>query len=111
MKTDKFIKVILTIIAINLTIITLQSIDLIPSANADNDLKSTNLHEDIRYGLVPVNEDGTINARISTSEVISVRIEEVDSWAFNYCTVPVEIDEQPLQVEITDQPIEVEIED
>ena len=42
------------------------------------------------YALVPVNEDGSINVRV-TGDVVDVKIEEVDQWAFQWCTVPVEV--------------------
>lgn len=42
------------------------------------------------YALVPVNEDGSINVRV-TGDVVDVNIKEVDRWAFQWCTVPVEV--------------------
>ena len=126
MKIDKFTKVILTIIAVNLTILTTAKLDVFPVLQAGEPLQNQNLN----YGLVPLNEDGSINVRLSNSEEIdvnitdistsdelnvkltdigtneeikvnvanistsselNVNIEDVDQWAFESCTVPVEV--------------------
>ena len=71
MKTDRYTKVILTIIAVCLTVIVLQNMNLIQSAKAGNPNMVS----------LPVNANGTID----------VNIESVDQYAFRYCTVPVEI--------------------
>ena len=51
------------------------------------------------YALVPLNKDGSINIKISEEQLktlkplstIDVNIKDVDSYAFSYCTVPVEV--------------------
>jgi hypothetical protein len=57
MKTDVYTKTILTIIAVCLLIICLQSGGIVSEARAEKSLPS-------KYAVVPVNEDGTINVRI-----------------------------------------------
>jgi hypothetical protein len=45
------------------------------------------------YGLVPINEDGSITVKLSSSSVIDVNIKKVDQFAFRFCKVPVEIED------------------
>ena len=80
MKTDAYTKTILTLIAICLIVIAFKDVSFIQSANASP--KNTIS--------VPLNPDGTIDVRIVDSEKIDVNIKSVDSYAFTYCTVPVE---------------------
>ena len=105
MKTDFYTKTILTIIALCLSILTLQNIDIIPKAYASEPNKSINIEPSKIYGLVPTNADGSINvnikstsspmeveiSEISTSDKLNVKVDEVDTYAFTYCTVPVKI--------------------
>lgn len=92
MKLDLYTKSILTIIAICLTINVLKDFDIMPKAYANEPLKNQpNLLPNKNYGLIPVNADGTIDVNIKSSTVMDVNIEEVDSYAFNYCTIPVRI--------------------
>tara|TARA_B100001057_G_scaffold227051_1_gene227451 strand:- start:277 stop:540 length:264 start_codon:yes stop_codon:yes gene_type:complete len=86
MKTNKLKNIFLGIIAINLTLLTLIQLNIWPTTVNANELNST-----LNYGLVPLNEDGSINVKLSSSDVIDVNIDDVDRWAFRYCTVPVEI--------------------
>ena len=51
-----------------------------------------NLLTNKNYGLIPVNADGSIDVNIKSSSTMDVNIEEVDRFAFRYCTVPVEIE-------------------
>jgi hypothetical protein len=71
MKTDKYTKIILTVIAINLTVISIKSLDLIPKANA-NTLSKTN------YGLVPVNSDGSITVKFNQNSIMDVRLRGIE---------------------------------
>ena len=105
MKKDIYFKVLLTIIAVNLTLLSLTQLNVFSSANAEE-----NFRNNMEYRLIPANPDGSINVRLPDN-VISVKLEDVDPYAFNYCTVPVEIEEQPVEVNIKDQPIDVEIYD
>lgn len=63
MQIDTFTKIILTVIAINLTILTAQSLDLIPELRANEPTAHTGLNTLAGYGLVPVNSDGTISVK------------------------------------------------
>ncbi len=72
MKTDKTIKVLLGIIVINLTLITLNELSLFPKAFATE--TSLNAHNNINYGLVPINEDGTISVKIEDTDVLDINI-------------------------------------
>ena len=94
MKTDTYTKIILTIIAVNLTVLTFMQINIIPKVQA------LNTHEDpllknqrMEYGLIPVNEDGSITVRladsdeldvnitgIETNDKMNVGITEIDTW-------------------------------
>lgn len=72
-KIDNYTKSVLTVIAICLTSLTLKQFNLFPMAHAgepsDNALvPSTN------YGLVPLNEDGTITVRLNSNEDLNVNI-------------------------------------
>lgn len=92
MKLDLYTKSILTVIAICLTINLLKEFEIIPKAYANEPLKNElNLLPNKNYGLIPVNADGTIDVNIKSSSTMDVNIEDVDPYAFNYCTVPVRI--------------------
>ena len=84
MKSNKLKNIFLGIIAINLTLITLIQLNIWPSTANATDFNAN-------YGLVPLNEDGSINVTLSSTEIVDVRIQEVDGMAFRYCVVPVDI--------------------
>ena len=72
MKKNSTIKVLLGIIAINLTLLTLIQLSIFPSVFAtDNTLKTNNFNN---YGLVPLNDDGSISIKIENEDVINVNI-------------------------------------
>ncbi len=79
MKTDFYTKSVLTVIAICLAFNVLKEVDLIPSAFADTPVRQ--FDPQVRYGLVPLNENGSID----------VVITDVEMYAFQFCTVPVKI--------------------
>jgi hypothetical protein len=91
-KVDNYTKAILTIIAICLTVLTLKQFDIIPKAYA-NETKNNAMPFNTNYGLVPINEDGSITVKLSSSSVIDVNIKKVDQFAFRFCTVPVKIED------------------
>ncbi len=94
MKLDLYTKSILTIIAVCLTINVLKDFDIIPKAYANETLKNQpNLFTTKNYGLIPVNSDGSIDVNVKSSETIDVSIEDVDTYAFRYCKVPVIVKE------------------
>ncbi|MDH7445232.1 hypothetical protein [Aquimarina sp. 2201CG14-23] len=74
MKTDTYTKTILTIIAVCLSVIVLKDINIIPKAHAEEIPTSLN------YGIVPVNNDGTITVRLDTTDEIDVNIKSIDSY-------------------------------
>jgi hypothetical protein len=79
MKTDYYTKAVLTVIAICLTIIVVKQIDIIPNANAET--TRPNYNTNMNYGLVPVNEDGSINVNIkSTSSTMDVNIVDISTF-------------------------------
>ena len=84
MKSNKLKNIFLGIIAVNLTLITLIQLNIWPSTANANDFNAN-------YGLVPLNENGSINVTLSSTEIVDVRIKEVDMFACTFCTVPVEI--------------------
>lgn len=105
MKHDLYTKVVLTVIAVCLCLLVLKETELIPKANAAAGLPA---YPALKYGMVPLNEDGSVNVKITnyetmhveidrvnctvpvkTSDQLDVRIREVSSGAFNYCTLPV----------------------
>ncbi|MEQ8219375.1 MAG: hypothetical protein RH981_14150 [Arenibacter sp.] len=94
MKTDKFTKVVLAVIAVNLTILTVKNLDIIPKAYANKPSNNEIFKPNMNYGLVPFNEDGSIDVNIksfSSNSVMDVNIEEVGGYS-TYGTVPVEIE-------------------
>jgi len=84
MKSNKLKNIFLGIIAINLTLITLIQLSIWPSTANATDLNAN-------YGLVPLNEDGSINVRLSASDVIDVNIDEVGGGYVSYGKLKVEI--------------------
>ncbi|MGX1024834.1 hypothetical protein [Flavobacterium sp. CS20] len=79
MKADKFTKIVLTIIAVNLTILTIKNLDLIPNTYANEPTKKLELAPNVNYGIVPVNEDGTISVKLSNHDEIDVNIVGVNT--------------------------------
>lgn len=78
MKIDKFTKVVLAIIALNLTILTLKNLDLIPKAYANEPKNNTELSPNMNYGLVPLNDDGSINVKLTSGDVVDVQIRGIN---------------------------------
>jgi len=88
MKSNKLKNIFLGIIAINLTLLTLFQLNIWPSTVNAHELPST-----VNYGLVPLNEDGSINVKLSSSDVIDVNIDEVGGGYVSYGgPISVEID-------------------
>lgn len=74
MKTDRFTKIILTVIAVNLTIFTLKNLNFIPKTYANEPSNNLEMTPNINYGLVPLNEDGSITVKLSDYNEIDVNI-------------------------------------
>ena len=82
MKPDLYTKTILTVIAACLVLLVLGNVDLMPKAYADYDTPS--------YGLVPLNEDGTVSVKIksiSPNEVMDVNIKDIDTYDMMKVTI------------------------
>lgn len=77
MKSNLYLKIVLTIIAINLTLLTIKELHLIPTANASASLPKREMPA-ANYGFVPINEDGSINVRIKNSDVLDVQIRGIN---------------------------------
>lgn len=88
MKTDLYTKSVLTVIAICLIIIVLKHIDIIPNAFANT--PKTTLMNNMNYGLVPLNADGSIDVNIKSSSIMDVNIESCSTTAFLYAE-PIEV--------------------
>lgn len=73
MKSNIYLKFILTVIAINLTVLTAKELNLVSTANAA-DVPAKPGKNGINYGFIPVNEDGTINVRVKNTEAMDVEI-------------------------------------
>jgi hypothetical protein len=100
MKTDRYLKIVLTIIAINLSFLTLNQLDILPKAYAGEVPPSSG---NLNYGLVPLNPDGSIDVRIksiSQDNPLDVNIEKVGGWSLFGGKIKVEIADQPIEVEI-----------
>ena len=78
MKTDLYTKSILTVIAVALSIIVLKDIDIIPKAHASSNTNTAISNSN--YGLVPVNEDGSITVSFSPTEQLDVNIKNIDTY-------------------------------
>lgn len=81
MKTDTYTKVLLTIIAICLTMHVAKEFEIIPSAYASE--KETTSESSTKYRLVPVNEFDTIDVRIvdiNTYDELNVNLKSVDTY-------------------------------
>jgi hypothetical protein len=95
MKTDSFTKFLLFVIAINLTIHTLSQFDVIPKAYANSDSTSFNSPNHIKYGLVPLTEEGTISVSID-------HVDEHTLFNTNLKYVGMERTDGSIEVDISD---------
>lgn len=80
MKTDRYTKVILTIIAVCLTLNIVKDLDIIPSAYAAS---TTIENPEVEYHLVPVTPNQVMDVRIvdiNTSDELNVNIKSVDTY-------------------------------
>ncbi|MEL6534132.1 MAG: hypothetical protein AAFQ98_01910 [Bacteroidota bacterium] len=79
MKTDRWTKILLTVIALNLTFLSLSKLEIIPKAYADEP-KPAAVYPNSPYGLVPVNADGSINVRLNALDEIDVNITGISTF-------------------------------
>ena len=75
MKTDRLTKFLLSIIAGCLCLLTMDQLDLFPKAHAGQPMNLLNT----QYGLVPLNEDGSITVKLSTLDEIDVNITDIST--------------------------------
>ncbi|WP_103867405.1 hypothetical protein [Aquimarina sp. I32.4] len=73
MKTDTYTKFVISVIAIYLVIIVIRDTDIIPKAHA-NSTPTTN------YGIIPINDDGSITVKLSKSDEIDVNLKNIDTY-------------------------------
>lgn len=72
MKTDRYTKVVLTVIAACLVINILEKIDIMPKAYASGDGEPTSVGSN--YAVVPLNEDGSISVSLTNTAPMDVNI-------------------------------------
>ena len=116
MKIDRTTKLLLAVIAINLTVLTLKDVRFGTAGYANTFDQDFINSEDNNYGLVPLNDDGSITVKlsdydelkvdivdistsdmlnvdindISTSDELNINIDEIGGWSV-YGSLPVEI--------------------
>lgn len=100
-KTDQYTKLLLSIIAGCLLISTLQSLGMLPTANANPE--NTNTSALYNNSVIDVNIKS-----IDNNVLFDINVEEINGYSI-YDGIPVK-SVQPLKVDIINQPIEVEIE-
>lgn len=92
MKTDFYTKVLLTIIAICLSIITLKGVGIFPTASANSSSSINSMPRN--YGMIPINEDGSINVHLVGEDVLDVRLRGIDEASYlNWEAIKVKITE------------------
>jgi len=101
MKTDRYTKAVLSIIAACLLILVIQQVDLFSRAYAGQP-ENPPLSTEKEYRQVPVNEDGSMDVRIIEIPEINIQIVGVDTY-------------DELEVEITDidlsRPLNIQLKD
>ena len=78
MKTDRYTKIILTVIAICLTINVVKDLEIVPKAYANETYSS-----DTEYRLVPVSDMETLDVRIvdiNTWDELNVNVKNIDTY-------------------------------
>lgn len=84
MKTDSYLKAILTVIAVCLVILTLKSVNIIPAANA-----GSNMPAPPEQAMIPVGPDGTITVKIvSFEDDLNINLEKIGGYGA-YQGIPV----------------------
>lgn len=84
MKKNHYLSIVLTVIAVNLSLQTLSQMDLIPRAYAaKSDKSKTDVllkdWSEERLSL-PLNPDGSLNVRLLSAEEIDVNIRNIDTY-------------------------------
>ncbi|MFC2186216.1 hypothetical protein ACFCT7_02785 [Fulvivirgaceae bacterium LMO-SS25] len=68
--SDTYTKTILTIIALCLMLLVFQNVSFVNTAQANSEIPKS-------YGLIPLNEDGSINVRLVEQNRIDVNIRSI----------------------------------
>jgi hypothetical protein len=90
MKSNIYLKVVLTVIAANLTLLTAKELNLLPTANAAT-ASTKQGKPGTNYGFIPVNDDGTINVKVTNKDPIDVQLRGIDpSMSLNWRPIKVE---------------------
>ena len=69
----KAIKILLGIIAVNLTLITLIQLEIFPPKAYANEINTSTTPINTNYGLVPLNEDGSIDVNLVETSSVYIR--------------------------------------
>lgn len=77
MKTDRYTKIVLTIIAACLVINILEKIDIMPKAYANS--TDNTVPTGSNYAVVPVNEDGSINVTLKAAAPMDVNLVKIST--------------------------------
>jgi len=82
MKTDRYTKIILTIIAFCLMANMLEKFDIMPTAYAAEPTHKpiSPEPEPAKYGLVPLNADGSINVTVKNSSTLDVNLVDISTF-------------------------------
>lgn len=89
-KIDNYTKGVLTLIAVCLTILAVKQLDVIPKAYAGDTISNPSKPY-VNYGLVPLNEDGSVTVKLAPASIMDVNIEEVGGYS-TWGTLKVEIE-------------------
>jgi hypothetical protein len=87
-RPDFYLKAVLTVIALCLLTLTLDSLGLFPRAVASAPAGSPTAG--VQYGLIPLNPDGSITVRLANN-VMDVNIKQVDGRTLFSNAVPIDI--------------------
>ena len=77
MKSDLYLKTVLTLIAICLVYLCIHNANIIPQAMANH--QPEKLFNTPNYGLVPLNEDGSITVKFAGNAVMDVNISRIST--------------------------------
>ena len=89
----KAIKILLGIIAVNLTLITLIQLEIFPPKAYANEINTSTTPINTNYGLVPLNEDGSIDVNVVSEMDVYLKGYKVNNETFT-------IEEWYLDVEV-----------
>lgn len=103
MKADLYLKVVLTVIAVNLTIITFRGSELVPKAHAAENNDQEYTISRLKYGLVPLDDQGLVKVSVesvSPRSEVNVNLKSVGGWSITGGALKVKVEDQPVRVRI-----------